>query len=93
MRVRIEGLLFSAGLMVLSSVATAATAGGAFAITNSTIDTGGNTSAAGDFSVSGTIGQADAYPPSAANGAFAVAGGFWAGDGDLLFKDGFETTQ
>jgi hypothetical protein len=38
---------------------------------------GGGTSTGGVFTVSGTIGQADAGGPMA-NGSFSLAGGFWA---------------
>jgi hypothetical protein len=41
-----------------------------------TIDGGGGTSTGGVYSVSGTIGQADAGGPMT-NGQFSVTGGFW----------------
>jgi hypothetical protein len=41
------------------------------------IASGGGTSSGGSFTISGTIGQADAG--LAAGGAFAVEGGFWGG--------------
>ncbi len=42
-----------------------------------TLDGGGGTSAGGQFSLTGTIGQPDVG--AAAGGAFALRGGFWAG--------------
>jgi len=48
-----------------------------FAIPTYTIDSGGGTSSGGSFSLTGTIGQADASDASS-GGAFAVSGGFWA---------------
>ncbi len=58
------------------------------------IATGGGTSSGGDFSIDGTIGQADADPlqPSM-GGDFAITGGFWftlAPAANELFADGFE---
>ena len=46
-----------------------------------TIDCGGDSSAGGNFELSGTIGQADAGPGSGTmtGGAFELTGGFWAG--------------
>ena len=48
-----------------------------FSIDWHTIDGGGGTSTGGVYSVSGTIGQADAGP-TMTNGQYAVTGGFWA---------------
>src|SRR5205814_9359754 len=48
-----------------------------YSITWSTIDGGGGTSANGQYSVSGTIGQPDAGPTMSA-GNFSVDGGFWS---------------
>lgn len=46
-----------------------------------TIDGGGGVSAAGAFTLSGTIGQPDAGPAGGAmsGGAFSMVGGFWSG--------------
>jgi len=82
------------GLVLLASAgALAQSAGGDFEITKSTIDGGGGTSTGGDFSLTGTIGQADASPVISTGGDFALAGGFWASAEilDLLFKDSFES--
>ncbi len=48
-----------------------------FAVSSHTIDGGGGTSAGGEFSLQGSIGQPDASMP-ATGGIFAVTGGFWA---------------
>ena len=47
-------------------------------IKTSTVDGGGGTSTGGSFSLSGTVGQHDAAPPST-GGTFALTGGFWGG--------------
>jgi hypothetical protein len=49
-----------------------------FAINWYTIDGGGGTSTGGTFSLSGTIGQADAGGPMT-GGTFSLTGGFWVG--------------
>lgn len=46
-----------------------------------TIDGGGGTSSGGTFTLAMTIGQPDAG--SLSGGAFALAGGFWAGGGPV----------
>jgi hypothetical protein len=51
--------------------------GGPFEITWSTIDGGGQTSTGGSFSLTGTIGQADAGMMS--GGGYDLLGGFWSG--------------
>jgi hypothetical protein len=47
-----------------------------------TVDGGGGTSAGGGYSLSGTIGQADAGRLS--GGTYTVGGGFWASLGQVL---------
>lgn len=58
------------------------------------IATGGGTSSGGDFTIDGTIGQADADPLQPSTGGdFAITGGFWftlAPAPNELFADGFE---
>jgi hypothetical protein len=49
-----------------------------FSIDWFTIDGGGGASTGGVYSVSGTIGQADANPQSLTGGNFSVVGGFWS---------------
>ena len=46
-----------------------------------TVDGGGGTSSGGAYTLSGTIGQADASTPMS-GGAYTLTGGFWAGVGD-----------
>ena len=55
-----------------------AQSGGPWTILSSTIDGGGGTSAGGVWTLTGTIGQADAAPP-ATGGTRVVQGGFWPG--------------
>ena len=95
-----KGFLVSAGLVLvisagiaISAGALAASAGGDFVMTKSTIDGGGGTSSGGSFSLTGTIGQADASSVISTGGTFSLAGGFWASGEivDLIFKNGFES--
>jgi hypothetical protein len=80
-------------IFLISAIALAQSSGGDFAITKSTIDNGGGISTNGDFSLTGTIGQADANHQISTGGEFALAGGFWADATviDLIFKDSFES--
>jgi hypothetical protein len=62
-----------------------------------TVDTGGEHSGGGGFSVVGSIGQLDADPLHPARGGrYTLIGGFIPGavtsgsQGDVLFADGFE---
>jgi hypothetical protein len=66
-------LLAAVGTYALASFALAQP----FEIRWSTIDGGGGTSTGGIYSVSGTIGQADAGTLS--GGVFEVRGGYWTG--------------
>ena len=82
-------------LLSIINLANAQT-GGDFIITKSTIASGGGSSNGGNFSVSSTIGQANASD-SSAGGDFSLSGGFWAigviiPKPDEMFKDGFENT-
>jgi hypothetical protein len=65
--------------------------GGNFIIDKSTIDNGGDRSSGGNFSLQGTIGQADAST-EVSGGNFSLKGGFWPSSftSDLIFEDGFE---
>jgi hypothetical protein len=86
----------STGILLLgvSALAIAQSTGGDFVITKHTIDGGGGSSSGGGFSLTGTIGQADASTQPSTGGGFSVAGGFWAYSvelGEVIFKDGFET--
>lgn len=59
-------------ILLLTSIASAQN----FSVDWFTVDGGGDSSAAGGFSVSGSIGQPDAGEMSGGN--YAVVGGFWA---------------
>ena len=80
-------------IFLISAIALAQSSGVDFAITKSTIDNGGGTSSNGEYTITGTIGQADANPQISTGGEFALAGGFWADATviDLIFKDSFES--
>lgn len=68
-------------LLLMCTVAFAQS-GGSFDLTWNTIDGGGGVSTGGGFELSGTIGQADASPPSAlTGGGYALTGGYWIGFG------------
>jgi len=71
-------------LLLASCAAAAAQSGGAWSITSSTFDGGGDTSSGigvsgAGWKVTGTIGQPDAASQRAAGGVWSVAGGFWPG--------------
>ncbi len=70
---------FAFGGLILAALATAARAqsGGQFDLSWSTIDGGGGTSAGGQFSLTGTIGQPDAGV-TLTGGQFSLTGGFWS---------------
>lgn len=66
-----------------------------FSAIRDVIASGSGTSSGGDFSISGTIGQADVDPLQPSTGGdFAITGGFWptlAPRTDLMFSNGFES--
>src|SRR5512138_3103203 len=71
-------ILSTAFCMVLFQACLArAQSGGSYTIDWFTVAGGGGISTAGLYSVSGTIGQADAGGPLT-NGQYSVTGGFWA---------------
>lgn len=85
----------TAALFLALALATPLRAGTpATAITSSTVDAGGGRSVGPTFSVTGTIGQADATADALQSETFSVSGGFWARTeapaGDELFRNGFE---
>lgn len=90
-----EITLLSALAVLTTAVAFAQSSGGDFEITKSTIDSGGGASTGGDFTITGTIGQADANRQTSTGTDFSVAGGFWANAAvvDAIFKDSFESNQ
>jgi hypothetical protein len=71
-----------------------AQSGVSFNINKSTIDGGGGSSSGGEFSLQGTIGQADVNSTKLSSGGFTLTSGFWASENsvnnDLIFMDGFE---
>jgi hypothetical protein len=88
-------LLF--GLLALAMPAAPALADGDFEITWYTIDSGGTTfSAAGEWTLAGTVGQFEATQAEALTGGdWQLTGGFWAADFQQLsepaiFRDRFE---
>ena len=70
---KIKFTSFGLGLLAFASLAEAQ-----FSIDWHTIDGGGSTSAGGNFSLSGTIGQPDANAQPMTGGAFSLTGGFWS---------------
>jgi len=80
-------------LLALAPSQAVPQAGGVYEITRSTIDSGGGASSGGTFVLTGTIGQPDAQPMTAAGGNFKLQGGFWAhivAAAELIFKNSFE---
>lgn len=73
----IIGIVSIGSMTVLADTQTES---GSFNITWSQIASGGGESSGGDFSMSGTIGQATAGEMS--GGEFSASGGFWPGQGD-----------
>jgi hypothetical protein len=63
-------------MIFLSVFAANAQSGGSYAITESVIATGGGSSAAGQYSTTGTSGQSLTGTQST-GGAYSVSGGFW----------------
>lgn len=84
-------LLIIGALSLLSTLALAQPSGGTYTITKSTLDNGGGTSAGGVYSLTGTVGQADAGLQGLAGGPYQLTGGFWSEILDLIFKDSFES--
>ena len=64
-------------LLVLALPAAAALAAGGYDLAWWTVDGGGETSSGTGYSLSGTIGQADAGAMTGGN--YSLAGGFWSG--------------
>lgn len=89
---RVMTTLSLALVLLISAIALAQSSGGDFVITKSTIDNGGGISSSGEFTLTGTIGQADANQQISKGGEFSLAGGFWADAAviDVVFRDSFE---
>jgi hypothetical protein len=81
---------WSAGAaLALGLSIAAAQSGGGFSITHSTLDPGGAATKGGAFAMTATVGQ----PATSALGAgtYQLVGGFnAAGNGDVIFSNGFE---
>lgn len=75
---RITSSLLGASILAGFTAIARAQSGGAFDLSWSTIDGGGGTSAGGQFSLSGTIGQPDAGAAALTGGQFSLTGGFWS---------------
>jgi hypothetical protein len=88
---RTKILLIVGLLSLLSTFALAQPSGGSYTITKNTIDSGGGTSAGGAYTLTGTVGQADASLQGLTGGQYHLTGGFWSAVSDLLFKDSFES--
>ncbi|HEY4720668.1 MAG TPA: hypothetical protein VII92_02375 [Anaerolineae bacterium] len=65
-------------LTAITFASTQAQSGSGYNLTWNTIDNGGGTIGNSSYTLSGTIGQADAGAPIG-NGGYTLAGGFWAG--------------
>ncbi len=78
-------------LSLLSTLVLAQPSGGDYTITRSTIDNGGGISAGGAYSLTGTVGQADASMQGLTSGQYQLTGGFWSAVSALIFKDSFES--
>ena len=78
--------------LTLTSVVSGQSSGGDYVMEKSTIDNGVDTSTGGNFTLKGTVGQADAG--SLEGGRYVLEGGFWnaptAQNVDILFKNSFE---
>jgi hypothetical protein len=88
-RLGLCALLTSAPLVIAQS-------GGGYDLHWKTIDAGGGTvTGASGYSLSGSVARQDASPLGAATaGGYALRGGFWpgVGEGDVIFRSGFEAT-
>jgi hypothetical protein len=79
-------LIAGLGSAMLTQLAIAQTA-----ITSYTIDGGGGTSTGGIYSLSGTIGQADATMAGELfEGPYALTGGYWGGAGAATCRADFD---
>jgi hypothetical protein len=75
-------LLVMAGLL-LAAPAAQAQSGGEYDLTWNTVD-GGGTSSGGGYTLTGTVGQADAG--TLGSGGYAVGGGFWASFAEAIYE-------
>lgn len=87
--------IVAAALLSAGIAGAAAPDGAALSVDWSTTDSGGGTSAGGNFSVSGSIAQIDPDPLQPASGGnLQITGGFWVvatgAAPEQLFRNGFE---
>jgi len=73
-------IFFAATIAFTATVAAVTGPVGGFDLSWNTVDSGGGSSAGGQFQLSGTIGQADAGV-ALVGGGWSVQGGFWSGIG------------
>lgn len=76
-------------VMILILGMTFSSAFAQYEITKSTINSGGGTLENGDYILNGSIAQVDASV-QLTEGDFALTGGFWQQNNDLIFRSGFE---
>ena len=90
MRTRITGKkglalqILLVGTLCLLLAVTAALATGGLSLPWWTADGGGGASAGGEYTLQGTIGQADAGAMS--GGAYTLSGGFWASGEEISLE-------
>jgi hypothetical protein len=68
----------SISCVMLACFSVGLSASAQFSIDWFKISGGGGSSASGAFSITGTIGQADANEPAMTGGSFSLIGGFWS---------------
>lgn len=74
--------LFATGAVAIAG------AGGGYLLEWWTVDTGGaSLSTGGDYSLGGSVGQAEADPNTAAGGDYSLRGGFWISRADAPTAD------
>jgi hypothetical protein len=75
-------ILITLAVVCLLTSSALASSEAAYLLNWYTVDGGGGTSTGGVYSLSGTIGQADAGAMS--GGIYTLAGGFWGGLGKII---------
>ncbi len=76
---RIKWQLIGVTLIIAMSFASLTQAQNGYTLSRGTIDNGGGTLTASNFSLTGSIGQPDAYS-TLSNGDFTLVGGIFAGN-------------
>lgn len=90
-----RGLVAGAVLMAALGVVAEESGDGNYAVTWFSVDAGAGKAVGGNYSVQGSLGQADADPLHPANAEdYELVSGFWAAPPtipeDAMFSDGFE---